>query len=1152
MILLIGGKMKHSVSRLLSLVFTIFLMLAVVSIVSFSQVPTGAIRGGVADPSKAVIAGATVVVRNRATGFERTVSTDSDGEFVVSNLPPGEYELKVTMKGFKSSLSAVTVQVGDTVHPEIALQIGETSETVVVSGDTAAVVNPSDFKVDGVISRQKIDGLPLNGRNFLQLASLEPGVKVSTGNPGEYNNLFNVSIGGGDSSLTRLTVDGGNIVDPVTGSAAQNFSVETVQEFQISSFNFDLSTGVTSVGAVNIISRTGSNDFHGNAFIYYRDNNMAAYPTLNRVPNNPDPFFRRLQAGFSLGGPIIKDKLVWFTNLERLNQTSAYSTIHTGVPVFSQFDAVTSSPYRGWLYNLRLDYTINSKHSTFLRYSSDTNQVFAPVSQNVLPSNWRTNKNNVYQAQAGWTASLRSNLVNQLTFNYQYIGNKSLIPTSADCVACIGLGGPQIRVNNSSFIIGNNTDAPQNRSLFRYETSDNLTWTVGKHTLQTGFNWEKDFGQGGWSFVDPAVVVAHDPRDVIAINGAIDALAVGLGLPAGNPVGDQLRGFFGPAAPALKISLPSAFTTPGAKITNNDLLQLPVAFIIRGLGDGSQPPPFNADFARKIGRYRAYGQDTWQIGKGLTLKYGLSWVYEDKLWNHDLKKSSLFAGTALYGTGAPNPRDKNNFAPSVGFAWNVNRNDKTVIRGGFSMAYDTSLFVNRLTERAILAPVGNGRIIAPGDFFQNSIPFAQLPASFYQALPAVAQQLQAAAAGFPANDPTRAQLLTLASIVPGFALLNPALGARLSAATLQVLPTKMTAAQALQIVSQQGSLIQSQFNQLAAAGVIGADFFKTVSNTSVVIDPNIKIPYSMTYSIGVQREVPGNMMLSADFVWRRYLHTFFQRDRALWNRSSSFGGPVIRACSEAEATNPTVRCLNGPFEVLEGSGRSDYRALLVKLNKRFAERYQFTASYSFSSQKGFDLTRDISNAFAFPGYQGGDRRHNFVFSGLVKLPWGINASLIATYESGAPLSAVLPGTTNSDLNGDGTNNDFLPGVGWNPHNRDIGQSDLINLVKQFNQNFAGKNAPRGGQFPTITLPSSFGFSDSFQSHDIRVSKEFNIIKERLKLEIIGEVFNLFNISNKGGFSGLLDAGFGQATSKSNPILGVGGPRIFQIGGRVKF
>jgi hypothetical protein len=1136
-----------------SIMLCMVILTALSTVTTFSQqAPSGALRGAVTDPSKAVLAGATVSVKNRNTSAERSVTTGSDGAYQIGNLIPGEYELKIVMAGFKTQLVVVTVQIGETLTLNTPLEVGQTTETVVVSADTVTTINTSDFKVDGVISRQKVDGLPLNGRNFLQLAALEPGVRVSTGNPGEYNNLFNVSIGGGESNLTRLTVDGANVVDPVTGSAGQNFSVETVQEFQISSFNFDLSTGVTSVGAVNIVTRTGSNDYHGTAFTFYRDNHMAAYPALNRVASNPDPFFRRLQAGFALGGPIVKDKLVFFTNLERLNQSSTYSTIHTGSPVFTQFDSVNSSPYKGWLYNGRADYTINSRNTAFLRFSSDFNSVVAPETFNTLPSNWRANSNRVLQAQGGWTSTLTPTLVNQLSFNHGYIANNSLIPSNAECPDCIGLDGAQIRVNNSSFRIGNNIDAPQNRRLFRYETTDNLTWTKGRHIVQTGINWEKSFGGGRWDFVNPALIVTHDPRDIQTVNGAIDLLAAGLGLPAGNPVGDSLRGLFGPAAPALKIPLPAAFTTPGARISYNDILQLPVAAVLRGVGSGLQPPPYNADYAQHVQRIRGYGQDTWQVGKGLTIKYGLSYLFENKLWNHDLKKSSLFAGTALYGTANANPQDKNNFAPAVGFAWNVRNDSKTVIRGGYSLNYDTSLYVNRLTERAILAPLGNGRVVLSGDFFQNSTAFAQLPPQFLQALPVVAQQLSQFASTLPATDPTRVQLLTLAGVVPGLALLNPAQGARLSASTLQVIPTKMTAAQALQMTAQQSGLIQGQFAQLGNAGVIGADFFKTVSSTSVLIDPNIKIPYSMTYSVGFQRELPMNTLLSADFVWRRYLHTFFQRDRALWNRSAAFGGPVIRPCTAAEAVNPTVRCLNGPFEVFEGSGRSDYRAILTKLEKRFTDRYQFTAAYTWSRLRGFDYNRDIANPFAFAGFQGGDRRHSFVFSGLAKLPWGFNASVITTYESGAPLSAVLPGTNNSDLNGDGSNNDFLPGVGWNQLNRGIDVDGLRSLVDQYNSQYAGKAAPRGGLLPRVTLPSDFKFSDSFQSHDLRLSKEFNLIGERLRLEVVGEVFNVFNISNLGGFSGLLDSGFGQATSKANPILGIGGPRIFQIAGKIKF
>src|SRR5215468_8713673 len=803
--------MKRSVS----IIFPLSLLIAI-TVAALAQTPTGALRGSVTDPAKAIISDAVVTVKNKQTGAERAVSSKSSGEFFINSLLPGEYEVKVMAKGFKTNIASVTIQVGNTSTLEVALEVGDASESVVISGDSTALVNPADYKVDGVITRRKIDGLPLNGRNFLQLASLEPGVRVSVQQPGNANNLFNVSIGGGNSALTRLTVDGGNIVDPVTGSAAQNYSVDTIQEFQISSFNFDLKTGVTSVGAVNIVSRTGGNEYHGSGFGYFRDHNMGAYPVLKRIPNTPDPFFRRLQAGFALGGPIIKNKLAFFNNFERLNQTSAIGTIHPESPFFSQFDTVSSSPYKGYLYNVRLDYTINSKHSTFLRYASDNNRAFAPVENNTLPSDWRVNKNDVYQAQAGWTYSINPSLINQLSFNYQYIGNRSLIPTAADCPGCLGLGGAQIRVNNvPSFRIGNNIQAPQDRHLFRYETIDNLTWNKGAHIVETGGTWERGYGQGSWKFVDPAIVVTHDPNDVIAVNTAIDALAAGFG--QNNLIGQQLRGLFGPVAPILKIPVPASFTTPGATVTMNDILALPVAFVVRGLGDGAQPPPFNSSIARHAQRFRFYGQDTWRVRPGLTLKYGLSYLYEDNLWNHDLQKSSLFANTPLYGTANANPKDKNNFAPALGFAWNVKNDNKTVIRGGFSMAYDTSLYVNRLTERALLGPAGNGRVVLPGDFFQNTNPFPQLPPMVQGALPQIAALLQAASQDPSLSPVDRAKLQLVAGVVPNFGKINPALGAQLNTATLQVLPTKLTTAQALQILAQQGSGIQARLNQAGGA-----------------------------------------------------------------------------------------------------------------------------------------------------------------------------------------------------------------------------------------------------------------------------------------------------------------------------------------------
>src|SRR5262249_52486119 len=277
------NPMHYSVSNVCRSYSMLFLLLAL-AIPALAQAPTGSVRGVIRDQSDAVISGAKVTISSKA-GVTRAFSTKSDGEYQAGNLPPGEYEVRVAVTGFKAGLAPVTVQVGENVTIDFKLEVGQASETVVVSGETQAI-NTTDYKIDGVVSRLQIENLPLNGRNFLQLAMLEPGVSVdATASPGTSpNNFFRVSIAGANQTMTRISVDGATINDRITGGTAQNFSQESVQEFQISTFNFDLSTSVTSVGSVNVVSRSGTNELHGSAFIYYRDHNMAAFPGYGRDP----------------------------------------------------------------------------------------------------------------------------------------------------------------------------------------------------------------------------------------------------------------------------------------------------------------------------------------------------------------------------------------------------------------------------------------------------------------------------------------------------------------------------------------------------------------------------------------------------------------------------------------------------------------------------------------------------------------------------------------------------------------------------------------------------------------------------------------------------------------------------------------------------
>jgi hypothetical protein len=1139
----------HTKFRLLLLTVALFTLAVRTTIPVLAQNPTGSIKGTVTDQQGAVIPNATITVTNKATGVVRTATSGGDGIYLVSTLLPGEYEVKIEAQGFATQVSTLVVQVGNTTTGDGSLRAGAKGEVVDVVAE-APIIDKQNFKIDGVVTRQKIDALPLNGRNFLQLALLEPGVSVSASDVGNANNLFNVSIGGASSALTRITVDGGSILDPVTGGAAQNFSTETIQEFQISTFSFDLSTGVTSVGAVNIVSRTGTNDLHGSGFLYFRDHSIAALPTFVRPNRNFDPEFRRYQYGGAVGGPIKKDKAFFFGNAEKLHQRSVLTFFNTGAPVFDQFTSTFSSPYDGLLLNLRTDIKLNDKHNMFVRYSWDNNEAFAPVGSNRLPSNWRVNNNDDHNIQFGLTTILRPNLVNDVRFNYQRINNISDPPTAQDCpasfIGCLNAGGAQINIGGlGANTMGNHDQAPQARHLDRYQTRDDLNWQKGSHRVRFGFEWEHNYGKGLWDFFDPALIVLHDPRSVESTNAFTSGTINSLPLPAALKT--ALIGAFTIPLPA---SLRSGSTLP---ITLDDILQLPFIAGAVGVGDPSQPPPFRTDIARQSNRYRGYLQDSWTVKPGFTFSYGASYQYETNLANHDLTRPELLR--KIVGELGNAPKDKNNIAPSLGFAWDVKNDGKTVVRGGAGIYYDTVLFVTRLLERPLLGPAGDGRLSVPTAFFVNPFSFSAIPA-----LPPSLALITAV--GNIINPPVGASLNFLNNA--------PGIGAG-------TLPTKFTGANALAAFNSQVPTLQGLLAAGASQGFSSVQYVKSASLPGTLLDPNLQSPYSEQFTLGFQRQLPSNMALSADFVMRKRVNEISGAigvgsaiDLNHFSRIAAKGGPVLPKCTAAQAANPTAICSNGGIPVIQSIARSSYKALLMKLDKRFSNRYQFTASYALSSSRGFflrgGLPEDQDDWFANPGPQDNDSRHRFTFSGVANLPWGIQGSLIAVYASKGPFNARIPGDV--DLNGDGVAGDTLPGLKINDLGRGTGKTELFKLVSDYNINIA---KPSNGLIRPLVIAPDARFGDAFHSQDLRFSKEVRI-KERYAIQGLVEIFNVFNVSNLTGFSTTLDVAdftnpavpgdlaiklpstfrFGRPSGRAGQAFGTGGPRALQFGARFTF
>src|SRR5215475_1768085 len=1054
------------------LLFTL-LITAFIVLPCHAQVPTGALAGAVTDATGAVVPNAMVTLTNKETGATRTVETNSEGLYSAPSLPAGEYEVKVVAKGFSALLRVATVFTGSTTTVNVSLQVGQTTEIVTVTGTTAAAINYESNTVQGVVTRQQIDNLPLNGRSFLNLAQLEPGVTVNPGNPAQFNAQFNVSVLGGPPSHTAITIDGGNVRNPVEGGTGQNFSQEIVQEFQLSSTNFDLSTGITAFGAINVVTRGGSNDFHGAGYFYFRDHNMAAYPSLGRTSVTNDPFFARRQGGFLISGPVKKDKLHFFFNLEYTNQFGVY-VVQPDLPSVARFATIAPAPNTGKQLSGRVDYRYSDRHSLFIRYSHDGNRNSGPFTAGIptLPSNYVSNKNWVDQYLLGVTSVLSPRVVNDLRFSYQYWQNRNIpTPCNGDINGfCVGAGGPEVfYLSSVNFALGNNFNSPQGRDLRRFPLSDNVTWSLGPHRLKFGGEWEHFTGTGYWGFFDPARAYLLSPVFLLA---------------AGVP--------------------PALFGLPDGIIHNfNDLKKLPVAAFLLGIGDRAQPS-FHLDDAKNNERFHLYAQDTWKITPKFTLNYGLGWEYETNVLNYDLPKPALVA--PIYGSDlSPTQKQYKNFEPAAGFAWSFGRNNSTVIRGGAGIFYDTQLGWWRLGERAVIG--GSGRQFIGNAEVANPFTGGTFDSKF---------------------------LNTLALNYGTFLNLLPKLRAQQDA----IFPGTG---------SQPQILLSKQANSL------GALYPREFPTTQ-----------AQHFNIGFQRELGNGIVAQADYVYRHMIHGtpggFFGAS-VDYNHFNSVTGPAIPACVGTQASNPNAQCSNGPINFWWPGATSKYQALLVKVDKRFSRRYQLTASYALQDSKSvLDVTQDLNNFFATYGPD--LPRHNLNISGSVDLPWRFQISLLSTFQSAPPIAPTIGGISNTgnlDTSAGGYTA-FLVLMG-REYSGFISKSELADLVSRYNSTFAGTLTPGGkllppaptaGQkYPRITLPPNYELGDNFSSQDVRVTKTFRF-KEKVDLRLIGEVFNVFNISNVANFNFNQAGPFGKPNQRVGQTFGSGGPRAFQLAARLSF
>lgn len=1107
-----------------------------------SQAVTGGIRGTIQDESGAVIPGVSITATHKTLGITRQAVSDDTGTYLLPDLNAGEWEVKAQLESFQTQVQTFTVVTGSTGNVDFKLKVGASSEVVEVIGQ-AAQINTTEYKIDGVITRNRIENLPLNGRSFMSLALLEPGVAANYDpTPGWASTYFTISVGGSGAPESVVTVDGASTRERLSG-ATQNFSQESVQEFQISTFNFDLSTSGASVGAVNVISRTGSNAFHGSGFIFFRDQHMAAFPGLKR-PCDPavlanrvacgggdpqllaaleQPPFVRRQSGFTFSGPLKKDKTFFFTNYEYTNQVGAYSVAFSD-PLFQGYNHLSPYPYKFRLFNARIDHKLNNRHTGFLRLSQDNND---GVQATAIESNWASIDNLRNQAAIGLNSVLTPHLVNDFRYSYSYVNEHFLRYGDKNCTNpkyCFNLGGPTITGFGMTIGIAGNVE--QHRIQRTNQFTDNVYWSIGNHSVKFGGNWEKynilgyweRNARGAFSLFSPAVVQQQNP--------------------------------------ALYAALPLTLRTTTAGVpTFAEMMQLPVnGNLTIGVGDPNWWGNYREPQARPNHLIRGYIQDSWRVRPSFTLNYGLSYVIETNWWDYDLDRPEYLRPILPGSNLGFIQRAEKNFGPAMGFSWSPGSDKKTVIRAGSGIYYAQEASQWKKTyERPLLGPAGNGQIT-----FRTT----NLPNPFF------GQPGQVATLNFTSPTPFTGQNM------------------------LDLLPSIQS-----QLLAKWGSSQEAAKKDLS--GPRGIDVVKQAN--LVFAGDRYPTPYTIHVTAGVQREIVRNLVVSADYVMRRGLKSGVSNQSHTWDANhfnkprvtainpttgvvSFVRDPLIPLCVGNQADIVPFPCSTGPIIEYIPAYNSRYQALLIKVDRRFSGRLQFTGSYAFSrftsSQASTTSPTDPSGGFFQDcrncgyGINDADRPHRFTFNILYEIPdlkggnrWirqvlnGWTVSSITEMVSAPPMNVII---ANVDLYGDGISTALVPGLKVREFGRGVDANQIRKLVANYNATYPTLPNP-DGTFPTyrkrtaenqiipvITLPDVFSNGDKFASTDLRVTKAVPI-REGISLNLAVEGFNMFNISNLTNFNAILNQpAFGQPTDRVNQVFGSGGPRAFQISARLRF
>ncbi len=934
-----------------------------------SQANTADLAGLVKDQTGAILPGAEISATNQATGLERTTISGDDGSYRIPLLPPGSYEVRAVLQGFATQvIQGVELTVGQYANLDIELQVSSAGQEIVVTSNADLVEKQKTVQAS-TIQEKEIHNLPINGRNFLDFTLLTPGVSDDSSfvsDKAVQTPTSGLSFGGQDQRSNYVTIDGVDNMDAISNSVRATLSQEAIQEFQISRNTFSAEFGRARAGVVNIVSKSGSNDFHGNAFWFFRDDSLDATNTFARTEE--DPPFERHQFGGTFGGPIVEDQTFFFASYERLDrEESLFVTFLDDLTIFDPtatqlelFDFLSgtgvptleflSTAFVGPLGALRTQ--PGNFPETLALFQNESGVFPFEADQDVfsLKIDHEFNQDNRFNFRFNFSDSFSDGVdfgaldavsngvrfdaqdfafvlsdthifspteVND--FKFQYSFRDFEVPTNDPF-------GPQISLSGIAEF-GREFFNPTGYDQNNFQFIDNFTTIQGKHTLKFGVDYNvMDLDGFAEVFLGGEFTFAGD---TIPLGGVMDALlgpgtAAGLAQQLGTP---EAAGGLG--RPDLIGHV--ADTVAALTAVQSFNAGLPITFF-QGFGD-----PTTAVTYHQLGFYL---QDNWKVAENFTLNLGLRYDVDFKPETRNVVSQDVpwqFEDASL--------DDNNNFAPRIGFAWDPFNNGRQVLRGGYGI-YHSNFFQAVVFVSAVLS----------GQITQVFVP--------------------------------------------------------------------------LQDVFGLGATSSDVWNEFQASGQLGEETLQAVGinpgSTPPVILPaagDVVNPYSHQASLGYEQQIGENTSVSIDYILNRGVHLIRSRD---FNVNpigpNQFGGlrdPRFLQVNAIETSGSSIYHGLTTSLVQRFRGNNSLRVSYT-LGKAIDDTTDFITQLQANNQVDLSSERSLSTF---------DQRHRLVVSQLFSSPWRSggdigffknlfadwSVSSIHTVASGKPFNLQV----GFDRNGDG-------------------------------------------------------------------------------------------------------------------------------------